>query len=245
MNIPLFFYLTFKDLNRLAPGSDESTIDVLNLLEIDKDSQMDILEVGCGTGSDTLVLADYFKNSTVEAVDLFPHYLSVLDDKIKENNLQSRVFTYQMDMNDLDFANEEIDLLFCHAGAEIMGFKKALHRWRRVLKTGGYLICSDLTWISKKSKESMDFWKNNYSEIDTVENKIAQIEKLGFEYVNHYVLNKNEFENYYGQLDANLDKIKSDKSAKDFIKQLKREINVSKNEDYSYVYYIMKKSVRQ
>lgn len=245
MNVPLFFYLTFKDLNRLAPGSHESTVNVLNLADIDKDLEMDILEVGCGVGSDTLMLADYFKNSTVEAIDLFPHYLKVLNEKIAERNLQSRVFTYEMDMNDLDFANGEIDLLFCHAGVEIIGFKKALNRWRRVLKPKGYLICSDLTWISSPSRESADFWKNNYSEIDTIENKIAQLENLGFEYVNHYVLDKKEFLQYYSQLNDNLDKIKSDKSAKDFIRQLKREIKVSKNEDYSYVYYIMKKSDRQ
>lgn len=245
MNIPLFFYLTFKDLNRLAAGSDESTLDVLNLAGIDNDSQINILEVACGTGSDTLILADYFKNSTVEAIDLFQHYLSILNEKISENNLQSRVFTYEMDMNDPDFANEEMDLIFCHAGVEIIGFKKALNRWRRILKPNGYLICSDLTWISSPSKESRDFWKNNYSEIDTVENKILQLEKLGFEYVNHYILDKNEFTDYYSQLNTNLDKIKSDKSAKDFYHQLKNEIKISKNEDFSYVYYIMKKSDHQ
>ncbi|SDA72784.1 class I SAM-dependent methyltransferase [Methanobrevibacter millerae] len=245
MDIPLFFYLTFKDLDRLAPGSDESTLNVLNLIDIDKDLKMDILEVGCGTGSDTLILADYFRNSTVEAIDLFPHYLKVLNQKIDEKNLGSRVYAYEMDMNDLDFANEEIDLLFCHAGVEIMGFKKALNRWRRVIKPDGFLIVSDLTWISSPSRESTDFWKSNYEEIDTIENKITQLEKLGFEYINHYVLDKSEFAEYYSQLNANLDKIKSDKSAKDFIKQLKKEVNVSKNEDFSYVYYIMRKSNRR
>ena len=245
MDIPLYFYLAFKDLDRLAPGSDASTLKVLDLIDLDEDSRLNILEVACGPGADTLVLADYFKDSEIEAIDLFPHYLSILNQKIKENNLESRVFTYEMDMNDLDFANEEMDLIFSHAGVEIMGFKKALNRWKRILKPNAYLVVSDLTWISKPSKKSIDFWKTNYEEIDTVENKIAQLEKLGFEYVNHFVLDKKEFVNYYSKLENNLNQLKSDKSAKDFINQLKKEIEVSKNEDYSYVYYIMRKSNRQ
>ena len=68
---------------------------------------------------------------------------------------------------------------------------------------------------------------------------------MGFEFVNHFVLDKKEFVNYYSKLENNLNQLKSDKSAKDFIKQLKKEIEVSKNEDYSYVYYIMRKSNRQ
>lgn len=245
MDIPLYFYLAFKDLDRLAPGSDASTLKVLDLLNFDKDSNFNILEVGCGKGADTLVLADYFENSQIEAIDLFSHYLDVLNEKIRENNLDSRVFTYEMDMNDLDFANEEMDLIFCHAGVEIIGFKKAINRWKRILKPESYLIVSDLTWISKPSKESIDFWKSNYEEIDNIENKIAQLEKLGFEYVNCFVLGKKEFTDYYSKLDDNLNQLKSDKSAKDFVKQLKNEIKVSKNEDYSYVYYIMKKSSHQ
>lgn len=245
MDIPLYFYLAFRNLERLAPGSDESTLKVLSLLDIDRDLEMNILEVGCGAGADTLILADYFKNSTIEAVDLFSHYLDVLNNKIKEKNLQSRVFAYKMDMNDLDFANEEMNLIFSHASVEIMGFKKALNRWNRIIKPGSYLICSDLTWIETPSAESIDFWKNNYSEIDTIENKIAQIEKLGFEYVNHFVLDKKYFKDYYSNLEKNLNQLKSDKSAKDFVSNLKKEIEVSKNTDYSYVYYIMRKSNHQ
>lgn len=245
MDIPLYFYLAFKDLDRLAPGSNNSTLKVLELLGLDKNSKLDILEVGCGKGADTLILADYFNRSTIEAIDLFPHYLTVLNEKIKDNNLDSRVFSYEMDMNDLDFANEEMDLIFSHASVEIMGFKKALNRWKRILKPNGYLIVSDLSWIKKPTKESIDFWKNNYTEIDTIQNKISQLEKLGFEYINHFTLDKKEFNNFYASLNDNLNQLNSDKSAKDFINQLKKEINISKNDDYSYVYYIMKKSNHQ
>ncbi len=245
MDVPLYFYLAFKDMERLAAGSDTSTYNVLDLLNIDSCLKLNILDIGCGVGSDTLILADYFKNSTVEAVDLFGHYLDALNSEVSKNNLNDRILTYEMDMNDLDFANEEFDIVFSHASAEIIGFRKALRKWKRLIKKDGYLICSDLTWILKPSAESKEFWLRTYAEVDTIENKISQIENAGFKYINHYTIPKSDFDGYYSKLKSNLAKLKSDKSAKDFIKQLEDEISISKNDDFSYVFYIMKKSNHQ
>lgn len=103
MDIPLYFYAAFKDMDRLAPGSDKSTLKAIGYIDFNKDSQLTILDIGCGVGASTLLLVDYFKNSTIEAIDLFPHYLKVLDEKIVDNDLDNRVYTCQMDMNDLDW----------------------------------------------------------------------------------------------------------------------------------------------
>lgn len=241
MEIPLFFYKAFENMNRLAPGSDETTLKVLD--KITPDDKITILDIGCGVGADTIILANYFENATVEAIDLFKHYLAVLDEKIIKNNLENRVFTYEMTMYDLDFANEDFDIVFSHASAHIMGFKKALNEWKRLIKPGGYLIVSDVSWIQKASKESKDFWKNTYDEIDTIENKKEIIRNQGYELTDYIAVSKDEWIDYYNQLEKNLNSLKSDKSAKEFREQLKKEINVFKNnsDDYTYVFYIMRK----
>lgn len=110
MDIPLYFYAAFKDMDRLAPGSDKSTLKAIDYIDFNKDSQLTILDIGCGVGASTLLLADYFKNSTIEAIDLFPHYLKVLDEKIADNDLDNRVYTCQMDMNDLDIRTANLTL---------------------------------------------------------------------------------------------------------------------------------------
>ena len=157
MDIPLYFYLAYKDLDRISAPSTDTTLKVLDKIGF-ANEDIAILDVGCGVGDKTILLANYFENSTVEAVDLFKHYLLILDEKIKENDLSSRVYTYQMDMHDLDFANEEFDIVFSNAGIEIIGFKRGLKEWMRLIRPNGYLIVSDLTWIQKPSKESKSFW---------------------------------------------------------------------------------------
>lgn len=238
MAIPLYFYAAFRNMDRLAPGSDKSTLKAISYIDFNKDSKLAILDVGCGVGAATLLLANYFKNSTIEAIDLFEHYLKVLDEKIDN----TRVFTCQMDMNDLDYPNDEFDIVFSEASAQVMGFNKALKEWKRVIKDNGYLIISELSWIKKPSKESKNFWKTHYEEIDTIENKIAQITE-NYKFIDYFILPKSDFESYYSALENNL----KDLEDNNFKKDLKKEIKVYRNnsDDYSYVFYIMKKEAHQ
>ena len=148
-----------------------------------------------------------------------------------------------MDMSDLDFANEEFDVVFAEASIEIIGFKKGLAEWKRLLKPNGYLIVSDVSWIGKPSAESRKFWKSTYDEVDTIENKISQIQDESYEFIDYIIVPKNDWKSYHEKLEDNLAKLNGDTSAKDFVRQLKKEINVYRqnSDDYSYVFYIMRR----
>jgi SAM-dependent methyltransferase len=148
-----------------------------------------------------------------------------------------------MDMRDPDFANEEFDIVFCEAAIEIMGFKKGLSEWKRLLKPNGYLIVSDVSWLKRPSSESRKFWSNIYDEIDTIENKISQIENEGYEFIDYVTVPAEDWKSYYDKLERNLNSLSSDESAKDFVKQLRKEIKAYRKngDDYSYVFYVMKK----
>lgn len=243
MEIPLYFYIAYRDLGRLSPGSTDTTLKALDKLDLNQDDELNILDIACGVGTSTILLANYFKNSIVEGFDLFKHYTESLDEKIKKNNLSDRVFSYKMDMRDPDFANEEFDIVFCEASIEIIGFRKGLKDWKRLLKPNGYMVVSDVSWLKNPSSESRKFWKNIYSQIDTTENKIQQIKNEGFEFIDYVVVPKEDWNDYYAKLEENLNKLKSDKSAKDFVSQLMREIKTYRqnSDDYSYVFYIMRK----
>lgn len=241
MDIPLYFYLAYKDLDRLSPGSDDTTLQAID--KIGDANILNILDIGCGVGQATILLANYFENATVESIDLFKHYLSVLDEKISENNLEDRVFTYQMDMRDPDFANEEFDIVYSEASIEIIGFEKGLKEWKRLLKPNGYLIVSDISWLKRPSSESKKFWKDTYSEVDSIENKIGKIETEGYRFIDYVIVPKKDWKKYHKKLEENLNKLKGDKSAESFVNQLKKGIDVYRrnDDDYSYVFFIMRK----
>lgn len=243
MEIPLYFYIAYEGLDRLSPGSEDTTLETLDRTDFNVDEELNMLDIACGVGSSTILLANHFKNSTVEGFDLFKHYKDSLDEKIKENDLQDRVFAYEMDMNDPDFANGEFDLVFCEAGIEIIGFEKGLIEWKRLLKPNGFMVVSDISWLKKPSGESRNFWKNIYSEVDGIESKIKVIENSGYEFIDYVIVPKKDWDNYYMQLEKNLNQLSSDKSANDFVKQLRKEISFyrNNNEDYSYVFYVMRK----
>ena len=229
-------------MDRLSPGSDDTTLKVFDKTDFNVNDELNILDIACGAGSSTVLIANHFKNSTVEAFDLFKHYTDRLDDIILENNLQDRVFSHVMDMRDPDFANGEFDIVFCEASIEIIGFKKGLKEWKRLLKPGGYMIVSDVSWICKPSSESRKFWKNTYAEVDTIENKISQIRDEGYEFIDYVNVPNEDWADYHKKLERNLNSLSTDKSAKDFVKQLRKEIETyrrNKN-DYTYVFYVMK-----
>ena len=243
MEIPLYFYFAYNDLERLSPGSDDTTLKAIDKIGLNRNSELNILDIACGVGTSTMLLANHFENSIVEGFDLFKHYVEKLDEKIGDNGLEERVFSYTMDMKDPDFANEEFDIVFCEAAIEIIGFKKGLSEWKRLLKPNGYMLVSDMSWIKAPSTESRKFFKDIYAEVDTIENKIEVIKNLGYEFIDYVIVPKQDWNNYHESLENNLNDLKNDKSAKDFVAQIRKEIeNYRRNsDDYSYVFYIMRK----
>ena len=243
MEIPLYFYAAYKDLDRLSPGSDDTTFKALSKLDLNNKDELNILDIACGVGSSTMLLASYFENSTVEAFDIFKHYTNALDEKIRNSNLENRVYSYVMDMRDPDFANEEFDIVFCESAIEIIGFTKGLHEWKRLLKPNGYMVVSDISWLKNPSSESRKFWKDIYSEVDTIENKISQIKSEGYEFIDHVIVPKEDWKSYHEKLEKNLNALSGDKSAKEFVGQIRKEIEMYRrhSDDYSYVFYIMRK----
>ena len=243
MDIPLYFYIAYNDLDRLSPGSEDTTLKAIAMIDLNSSDELNIVDIACGVGTSTITLANYFENSIVEGFDLFKHYKNSLEEKINENNLTDRVYAYEMDMKDPDFPNEEFDIVFCESSIEIIGFKKGLSEWKRLIKPNGYMIVSDISWLKNPSPESRKFWKNIYSEVDMIKNKIEQIQNLGYEFVDYVIVPKQDWNNYYKKLEKNLDALSSDKSAKEFVKQIRKEIGMyrSHSDDYSYVFYVMKK----
>ena len=117
------------------------------------------------------------------------------------------------------------------------------------MKKGGYVAVSEASWFTEKRPKEIDiFWKNAYPQIDTIGNKVAQMQKAGYIPVATFILPENCWtENFYKpQALAQkkfLKKYAGNKTAEDFIANERREAEMYKKykEYYEYVFYIGKK----
>jgi ubiquinone/menaquinone biosynthesis C-methylase UbiE len=237
-----------KDEKRQGPGSSSETKKALNLIGIDKNENLKIADIGCGSGAQTIVLAQN-TNGQITAVDLFPEFLEKLDNEVKILGLDNRIKTLKSSMDDLPFDSEEFDIIWSEGAIYNIGFEKGIQEWRKFLKTGGYIAVSEISWITNsRPKEVDEYWIDAYKEIDTVYNKIAIIENCGYQLVGHFILPQycwidNYYEPIQKRFNSFLDKHNNSEMAKEIVELEKKEIKLYKKfkDYYSYGFYIAKK----
>ena len=243
-----YFYEAFEGMKRFGPGSDESTLRAIGMFSSKKSNLM-ILDIGCGIGTHTMLLAKNFPQAGVTAIDNYAPHIEKLNAIAAECGLADRVHGAVMSMLDMTFENESFDLIWSEGAVYIAGFSNAIRSWKRLLKPDGYIICSEISWIrSDPSEESRAFWNAGYWEMNTIERKMQQIREQGYELAGHFVCPVSDWmENYYDPIAANLKKIEKrypgNVQAMEAVQTLREEIRLYQKhpDDYSYVFYAMKK----
>lgn len=238
----------FSNLERQGPGSPEITLKALSFVEKLTD-QSRIVDIGCGTGGQTMVLAQHV-TGMIKGIDLFPTFIDLFNASAKRLNLQDRVKGVVASMDKLDFIAGELDLIWSEGAIYNIGFERGLKEWREFLKPGGYIAVSEASWFTdKRPAEIEEFWNDAYPGIDTVSNKVAQMQNAGYVPVASFILPDNCWtENFYTPQvpvdEAFLNKHTGNKTAEDFIKNQQHEARLyNKYKDYyGYAFYIGKKT---
>ena len=237
----------FSNLERQGPGSPEVTIKALSFINnLAKDSK--IADIGCGTGGQTFVLAQNARGQ-ITGIDLFPAFIDIFNDHAEKLNLQNRVKGIVGTMENLPFQNEELDLIWSEGAIYNIGFKRGLEEWRKFLKTGGHLCVSEASWFTEERPDEINkFWQNAYPEIDTISNKVDQVQKAGYIPIATFILPENCWiEHFYNlQISAQkifLKKYPGNKTAEELVAYEKHEAELYNKykEFYGYVFYIGKK----
>ena len=180
---------------------------------------------------------------------MLPQFLETLMKKAKENNLLDRITAKEMLMDNLTFDKNSFDVIWSEGAIYNIGFEKGLSLWRNYLKDNGYIAVSEISWLTDtRPEEIQQYWVSAYSEIDTVENKLAVIEKCGYTSVAHFALDDKCWkDNYYQPIlersEAFLKKYDYADEVKEFVEAGKIEADMYNRfkDYYSYVFYIAKK----
>ena len=180
----------YSMVERQGPGSPDVTCKALSFVDgLTEESR--IADLGCGTGGQTMVLAQGAPGH-VTGIDLFPTFIDLFNANAARLKLQDRVKGLVASMDALPFQQEEYDLIWSEGAIYNIGFERGLKEWREFLKPGGFIAVSEASWFTgERPVEIHDFWMDAYPGIDTIPNKVTQMQKAGYVPVATFILPEN------------------------------------------------------
>jgi SAM-dependent methyltransferase len=246
MKEAMFFEL-HAGLPREGPGDDASTERALRLLP-KLPARPRILDIGCGPGAQTLVLARA-TGGTVTAVDVHQPFLDELMQRARAAGLAQNIHSLRASMDALPFEPESFDLIWSEGAIYIMGFERGLRAWQPFVRHGGYVVVSELSWlVDDPPAPARTFWEKAYPAMRPVAENLRTVERCGYERVAEFVLSKSAWlDDYYAPLARRMDAFEraraNDVAALEFLADQRREIDLfhAHGDTYGYVFYLMRR----
>lgn len=115
-----------------------------------------IIDVGCGAGGATIVVAKAFSDAEVVGIDLSEPLLATAEKSAQSANLSKRIIFEKADVQQIPFEENSFDVVI---NLNMVHFVedpiKMLDEMERILKPGGILFIADLrrSWLGSFEKE--------------------------------------------------------------------------------------------
>jgi serine/threonine-protein kinase HipA len=240
-------FLLHTDLPREGPGSDDCTREALRRLRPLLPSSPRVLDLGCGPGRQTLVLAREL-GVPITAVDLHAPFLAQLEAEASAQGLRHLLQLRRGDFGALEEAPGSVDLLWSEGAIYILGWAGGLRRWRPLLRPGGLMAVTEATWLTDSPPEEVaTFWREAYPSMGTIASNSAVAREAGFEVLDTFVLPASAWwDAYYRPLQARVESLREraleDADLATAISMTEREISLYARHgaSYGYVFYLLR-----
>jgi SAM-dependent methyltransferase len=191
---PMDDYKLLIDLHitadRQGPGGEAETRRAIELSGLSKRRSLKVADIGCGTGASTLVLANDL-DAHIVAVDLLPDFLDVLRSRAARAGVADRIEAVNASMDALPIEPGSLDAIWSEGAIYNMGFENGVRQWRRLLKPGGILAVSELTWLTARRPAELEaHWHAQYAEVGTASSKLAVLERTGYAPIGYFALDE-------------------------------------------------------
>jgi cyclopropane fatty-acyl-phospholipid synthase-like methyltransferase len=236
------FFSIYEKILRQGPGDNNSTVRALKtFMDLPQDTR--ILEVGCGTGVQSIELAKNLGlESEVWATEMHSPFIDILNNKIKKENI-TNLKALTMDMCNIEAPKNYFDLIWAEGSIYFYGFENALKDWKEYFRGKARFAFTEPNWFKKDIPDkAKEVWQGY--EICSIEETSKRIKELGYNLLDCFKLPSTAWsQNYYEPLQKELDKNSNnflDSEAKEVIDSIKKEINDYKlyGEYYGYTFYI-------
>jgi SAM-dependent methyltransferase len=148
MTIEHAYATVFAGMTRQGPGSERSTRKALSLLPPFPDTGS-VLDLGCGTGASTLVLADVLQRPVL-ASDVNPASLDLLQSRARAAGLDGRIATAIASADATGQPPDSAALIWCEGAIFTVGVEAGLRHWHPILKRGGVVAFTEMCWFGSE-----------------------------------------------------------------------------------------------
>lgn len=180
-----YFFEVFEELPRQGPGCREATLRALSRLE-KLPPQPAVLDIGCGSGMQTQILAEKLKTKIL-AIDNHRPLLDRLATSAARNGLD--IETRELSMIDLPFDAQSFDLLWCEGAIFIIGLERGLTEFHRYLKPGGYLAFTEMCWFTDQpAPEAQSFFERLCPDMKPVAAVRKVVQAAGYQLIDDFNL---------------------------------------------------------
>ncbi len=239
-------FLLHRDLPREAPGSDACTLEALRRLPGLPPSPV-ILDLGCGPGPSSLVLAEALETRVI-AIDLHAPFLDQLARDAAAAGLSHLVEPRRADMGAPGLSPGSVDLIWSEGAAYALGFAEALRCWRPLLRPGGLMAVTECSWlVADPPDEPRAFWDAGYPAMGTVAENRSRAESAGLEVLETFPLPASAWwDEYYNPLLARAAALRPSASPEltALLDETEREADLFRRhgDAYGYVFYLLRSS---
>ena len=236
-------------LPQQGPGSDASTRKALALVP-GLPAAPHILDLGCGPGRQSLVLAEQ-TGGQVTAVDLLPAFLEELEERATARGLRDRITTLQADMGRLEeLPDQGFDLVWSEGAIYHLGFEGGLRSWRRLVRPTGSVAVTELSWlVAEPPDEPREFWKAAYPGMASTQENRRGAERAGYEVIADFTLPTEDWlAPYYDVLSERSAKLRAERGHElevtAALDEADRERDLFRrhSDTYGYVFYVLRPS---
>ncbi len=249
LNDPRVFSLfleIYGTLPRAGPGSREDTLQALAL--VPGDPPETVLDLGCGPGAQTLVLAEALPTASIIAIDLTPQLVTEAGRRCAAAGLGDRVQVRRGDMLGPVAPPASQNLVWCEGAIYFAGVENALRTWKPLLTKNGTVAFTEPIWIHPSPPEDLvKWWCDEYPAITDEDGVRAAVRSAGFDTVGFFALPAASWwTEYYGPMEKRVSQFleghPNDPLAKEIADEATREIETFRSHSgfYSYGFFVVR-----
>jgi SAM-dependent methyltransferase len=208
-----------------------------------------VLDLGCGTGAQTLQLAE-LTSGTITAIDNHAPSIERLLTRVAKRGLTHRVRPVVGDMDDPKQTPNSFDLIWSEGALYNIGIERALRICYGLLRPRGYLAFTDAVWRKNDPPpEVKAIFELDYPDMGKVPDILAVVDKSRFSLVGHFTLpDEAWWDDFYTPMQRRIGELRGkyagDAEALDVLDQIAQEPARHRrySDYYAYEFFVVRRA---